>query len=202
MNLYIASLNLGFLREVISKSSIVGFIPTAGNVYDDPYFVREDLARIEKLECKIIDIDIDILSHEDAISFIEACDVLFVSGGNTFYLMQQLKEKAIISTITNFIASGRIYIGASAGGAICSPSLEPYKGIDDPTLAPRLDDFDGLSLVDYVVLPHYGKKKYLPKYHAVLEEFSDVYRMKLLHDDEVIKVINKTDYKIQRTESL
>jgi|GEM_PF-2262456 len=199
VSMYLASLNLGFIKELVTKHTVVGFIPTAGDVYDDPYFVREDRKRIGNIANHVIDIDVSNSSSDTLVSQINSTDLLFVAGGNTFYLMQQIREKGLFDIITNYVASDKIYIGASAGAAICSPSLMPYKKLDDPTKAPKLMNFNGLNLIDYMVLPHYGKLKYIPNYHQIMEEYSEQYRFVLLHDDEVMIPKTRTDYIFKRT---
>jgi peptidase E len=39
MNLICISLNLGILKNKLKKGSLIGFIPTAGEIYENPYFV-------------------------------------------------------------------------------------------------------------------------------------------------------------------
>lgn len=199
MSLYLASLDIGFVKDLITKETVVGFVPTAGEVYDDPFFVRDDRHRIGKLGCPVIDINISESSTELLIEQINSTSLLFVAGGNTFYLMQRIREKKLADTIIDYIASKKAYVGASAGAAICSPSIEPFKALDDPTKAPGLSNYKGLDLLEFVVLPHYGNKKYLPRYHKILEENAEQYRFVLLHDDEVMIPTTRTDYMIRKT---
>jgi dipeptidase E len=51
--------------------------------------------------------------------------------------------------------------------------------LDDPKKAPNLESYEGLGLVDFVVLPHYGDKKYEKKYQRIMGKFGKK-RLKLI----------------------
>ena len=188
MNLLLISLGLGALADFVPSGATIGFVPTAGETYTDPYFVRDDRARLQKLGHSVRDIDITNGSYDEVTGALAAVDALFVAGGNTFYLMQQIRQKGLFEDIRTFILSGRRYIGASAGAAICGPSLQPIQGIDDVNAAPHLTTLAGLGVFNFVLLPHYGKAKYLDKYHGIMKEYSDQFRIVPLRDDEALSV--------------
>jgi dipeptidase E len=88
------------LFELVGKpvsETVVTFIPTAANVGsgDKEWFIN-DLYNIKRRGLKAIDIvDISALPKEVWLSRIEAADVLFFSGGNTYHLMRWLKESRL-----------------------------------------------------------------------------------------------------------
>src|SRR5207253_1743956 len=123
-------------------------------------------------------------------------DALFIAGGNTFYLMQQIRAKGLVEDLKSYILDGHRYIGASAGAVICGPTIAPIKTLDDPQAAPLLQDLAGLGIVEFVVLPHYGKPKYLDKYHDIVKEYSDQLHLIPLRDDEAILVTSQSQYEV------
>lgn len=202
MSILLISLNLGILKNILSLGSVVGFVPTAGEVYEDPYFVREARQRLINLGYKVQDIDITNESSSVIKKLLEEVEALFVAGGNTFYLMQQLREKNLTEDIRQFMQSDKLYIGASAGCTICGPSLKPYSKLDDSSRAPQLLTLEGLCTINFVVLPHYGKVKYLDKHHEIMKEYSAKYRMVPLRDDEAILAHSNGNYEVFRSEEV
>ena len=86
-----------YLSKMISNKIV--FIPTAGNV--EPYtgYIDEGVERLKSLgyELKIIDIskyDEDYLKNK-----LSKTECICISGGNTFYLLQELKKKSYRPTL-------------------------------------------------------------------------------------------------------
>ena len=52
---------------------------------------------------------------------------LYISGGNTFYLLQELKKKNLLDLINLRISEGMVYIGESAGAMIMLVILNTVK---------------------------------------------------------------------------
>lgn len=193
MNLLLVSLGLGALKDVVAAGASIGFVPTAGEPYADPYFVKDDRNRLAKLGYKIRDVDITSVPLTEITEALKQIDALFVAGGNTFYLMQQIRSKGLLENFREFALSERPYIGASAGAAICGPSIQPIQQLDDVQAAPQLSTLAGLGVFNFVVLPHYGKAKYLDKYHSIMKEYADQFRLVPLRDDEALQVSTGPD---------
>ena len=92
-------------------------------------------------------------------------DVIYVSGGNVFYLLQKIQQSKCADVIKIYVEQGKIYIGTSAGSIIAGPDIYPARRLGKVEKAPNLKGYKGLGLVDFVVLPHWGsedhKKIYL-----------------------------------------
>ncbi|MEV9642756.1 Type 1 glutamine amidotransferase-like domain-containing protein [Aliarcobacter butzleri] len=78
-----------------------------------------------------------------------------MTGGNTFFLLQELKKTGADKIIIDEINKGKLYIGESAGAIVTSANVEYAKRMDDVKKAPNLAEFSGLNLVDFYVIPHY-----------------------------------------------
>ena len=196
MNTILLSRNLGIIKKYLVSGSKIGFIPTAGEIYENPWFVIEDRQRLVNMNYDITDIDITNFDATAINNSLKKIDALFVSGGNVFYLMQQIKKKNLEDEFINFINSDKLYIGASAGSCICCPALEPYTTFDNPEDAKELVDLDGLQIIDFVILPHYGKEKYLHLYGEVIDKYKDKYKLVTLRDNEAIVLKSNTEYDI------
>lgn len=80
-------------------------------------------------------------------------EMIWLGGGNTFYLRWLIKENNFKNTIIDFFNCGKIYAGSSAGAIIAGPDIEDADTLDDPHEA-RERINEGLNITKYVVLPH------------------------------------------------
>ena len=65
-------------------------------------------------------------------ALIKKNDTIFVSGGNSFFLLQELIKSGTGKLIMDL---GKIYIGESAGSIILSPDIGYIKEMDDTAKA-------------------------------------------------------------------
>lgn len=191
--LLLTSVGIGRLSDLTKKplSNLrLAHIPTAADPYENKWFIDEDRKRLRKLQIPYFEVDIKNKNRNSLEIELGNCDAVFVSGGNSFYLLEKSLESGFDKVIKGLIGKGIIYIGASAGACVAGPSLDPIQALDDPGKAPNLKNFDAFGLVDFVVLPHFGKEKYLPKYEAILDKYQQKYKLIKLTDNQAIIVEN------------
>ena len=70
---------------------------------------------------------------------IEDFDIMYMMGGNTFYLLDVIRNNNFDNEIKKFINDGKIYIGSSAGSEILGISISPALGYDDNNV--KMTDF-------------------------------------------------------------
>lgn len=81
-------------------------------------------------------------------------DVIYVCGGNTFHLLNDIRKADFGNKIKKALSNGVVYIGVSAGSIILTPKICIAK------VGPADDNFDnvenltGLSIVDFEVSVH------------------------------------------------
>ncbi|WP_195909213.1 Type 1 glutamine amidotransferase-like domain-containing protein [Microlunatus sp. Gsoil 973] len=81
-------------------------------------------------------------------------DLLFVGGGNTFRLLDQVRRCGFVESVRRFWNSGGDYYGGSAGALLACDSIEIAEGHDHNE--PGLRDLTALGLLpDVAVLPHF-----------------------------------------------
>lgn len=188
MKLLLLSRELGAIREFLPDSAQIGFIPTAASLDPNPWYVDQNRQQLKALGHHLISIDLDHLSDVEVNVRLDAVDALFVTGGNSFYLMQQLQRKNLTATLTDRLRHDLPCIGASAGAVILGASLAPLVTLDDPALAPHLRSQSGLGLVPFVPLPHYGVPKYADRYERILAKFPTTPPLVPFGDDQAIRV--------------
>ncbi|WP_315274537.1 Type 1 glutamine amidotransferase-like domain-containing protein [Prevotella histicola] len=150
----VAKLFEDFAGEPV-KGKKLAFIPTASLVEKVRFYVDDDRKAFEKLGLIIEELEVSTATTEEIATALERNDYIFISGGNTFYLMQELKKKGADKLLIEQINNGKLYIGTSAGSVIASPTVEFVSDIDETKKAPELTDYSGLHLIDFYFLPHY-----------------------------------------------
>lgn len=109
---------------------------------------------------------------------------IIMAGGNTFFLLQELKLSRSIDLIKKFIKNGGVYIGSSAGSIVAGPDIWPVRQLDTKEKAKKIDGYKAMGLVDIVVLPHWGsetfKKRYLGK--QIAQNYTTDHKQILLTD--------------------
>lgn len=170
-----------------SLKGTVAFIPTAADPYPDKWFVDVDRKAFEEKGFIIQDVDLNNKDKDTLRKELADVEVIFVAGGNTFYLLEKVRESGFDEVLKEFVDKGVIYVGSSAGAALVGPDIAPVAPIDDPSKA-KLDSTKGVGLVDFVVLPHYGNEKYKPKYEEIEKKFSGKYDLIKITDQEAVVV--------------
>lgn len=193
MKLYLASYAMVSMAKIIKhegrdfagKKAI--FIPTAGDPYDNKDFVEADRIALEKYGLDIVEMDIKNKNEEEIRKAIIGADIVLVAGGDTFYLMEKLKESGADKVIKDFIEKNGIYIGSSAGSIICCPTIEGAEEFDNPNLAKGLNNFDGMGVFNDAIIPHAQKEKYFERIRKTAERLeSKGYKVHHLTDDDVL----------------
>ncbi len=107
-------------------------------------------------------------------------DVIYMMGGNTFYLMDMIRKYNFDESIKNASDNGTIYIGSSAGSIILGNSIEYALPFDENNV--DMKDFTGLKLIDGIIIPHANKKEeFINKVKDKIED-----KLYLLYDEDGI----------------
>ena len=96
-------------------------------------------------------------------------DAIYVLGGNTFYLMNKIREFGLDKQIRNAIEKGIPYIGSSAGSIVLGTTLKPAEIYGDIPVT-DIQDYDGLGIVEGAIIPHMNQKS--DEYNEWLETWS------------------------------
>ena len=92
--LYLTSLNLDGLIDFAGglKDKRVAFISTAAEMYEDKGFVERDHVWIKDQGAELVEFTLTGMSRGKLEKKLEDIDVVYVSGGNTFYLLEKNKS--------------------------------------------------------------------------------------------------------------
>ena len=134
----------------------VTFIPTASIVEDVVFYVKEGKKSLEKLGLIVDELEISTASTDEIQLKIKNNDFLYVTGGNTFFLLQELKRTGADKLILSEVENGKVYIGESAGSIVTSNNIEYVEDMDNIEKAPNLKEYSGLGLINFYPIPHYN----------------------------------------------
>ncbi|MFK2820517.1 dipeptidase PepE [Flavobacteriaceae sp. LMIT009] len=139
---------LPVLKEHFTQVSEIIFIPYArpGGVSHDQY-----TAKIKEVFSKLNISVKGIHEFDNPKSAIKTAQGIFVGGGNTFVLVNELYKNNLISEIYNRVNEGIPYLGTSAGSNICGLTMCTTN--DMPIIYPP--SFKTLSFVPFNINPHY-----------------------------------------------
>ena len=137
------------------QGKVVTFIPTASTPESYKEYVKLGQESLEELGLKVTPLDVATASSEEIRSTLSEGDLIYISGGNTFFLLQELNRKGADKLIQREIETGKPYIGESAGAMILAPSIEYVQLMNEIQAAPDLTSFAALDLIEKYPLPHY-----------------------------------------------
>lgn len=158
------------LLELMGKSpeeTTVAFIPTAADVEPGhkDWFVRQIDQFLAVGAWKQFDV-VDIAAMERKFwepRLLEA-DVIFVSGGNEFFLMYQIENTGLAEILPELLKT-KVWVGISAGSMVLGKRIEPElaKLIYEEEIVPPFDKVEAfLEYVEFAIKPHMGEK-FFPK---------------------------------------
>ena len=176
------------------------FIPTAANVEEYRDYVDEGITVLKENGYDVTVLDIATAPHSKSVQVIKNSGCLCISGGNTFYLLQELKRNGLLDLIKQKIQDDMLYIGESAGAIIACPDISYNQIMDDKTVATELTNYSGMGLVDYYVLPHNGEFPFVETTAQTIKIYSEKINLIPLNNSQA--VIVKNEVSSTRTEPL
>ena len=184
------------IKEEIDNKK-VAFIPTASLHEDYTGYVGSARKLFKKLGASVTEIDISTEAYSTIQAVFEDADVIYFTGGNSFFLMDQLRKTETDELLKKELANGKLMIGESAGAIICAPTIQYIEQMDEKPEDYSQEDNEGLDLIDFYVLPHYLTAPFKKITERIMAEFSDLNicainnHQAIIVNDEGSKVICK-----------
>ena len=129
------------------------YIPSKSDATKGYYTqAKQKLKYYGNFECTYCDIDknFDISKVERTLD----SDVIYLSGGNTFNFLYNMKRRKIVDKLRDYALNGGTIIGVSAGAIILTENIE-IANYGDENIC-NLQDLEGLGLVDFSFFPHWN----------------------------------------------
>lgn len=199
MKLLLTSLGIGAVPGFVEGAT--GRAPEGlhlGFIWDAAAAEAEDpegqwqLDRLEALGFKATRIlAADATSAANFAQTLSQLDVVYVAGGNSFALLAALRDNGAGPALVEAVRAGLPYIGMSAGSVVAGSDLEPIALLDDPRVAPALENYEGMGMIQQVVVPHAdGKLTHYPRsiFERIDREYGSRFPLLYLDDDEALLV--------------
>lgn len=159
----------GFLRRIIREEILkylptkrplnVAYIPTASKVVKDDSYAKKDIEILKKLGFNIDEIDIAEVKHEELEKRLSGKDLIYVMGGNPYYLLKHVHESGFDKMLPKFINQGVIYVGKSAGGYILAPKVEVPEWFESNWKKYGVTDLTGINIIPFIWVAHYSSER-------------------------------------------
>lgn len=135
-----------------AEETKVAFVPTAAFVEagEKSWFVGQ-FTSLAKFGFGQVDIVEPSLPHTEWRQRLADSDVIFVSGGNTYFLLDQSRQNGFAKWLQSELGE-RVYVGSSAGSILVTPTIATATNGSQNIVG--IEDVSGVGLVDFEFLPH------------------------------------------------
>jgi dipeptidase E len=183
----------------------IAFIPTAANPErgEKDWLIR-DLYRLLEHGYHVDIIELTAMKADALREALETTDVIFVGGGNTFYLSYWMQKSGLASMLPELLKT-KVYAGISAGSMVAGTSLvlssqamndpKSFEDEDYNELGPAGESSGKtLSFADLIFRPHLNSRFFTLARADLIEERlqginTTVYA---LDDSSALKIVNNT----------
>ena len=138
-----------------------------------PFAIADHQSVLDRVSTALEPLGINVVSAHtvrDPVALLDKVDGVFVTGGNTFRLVDKLQKTGLDKAIRKKVRAGMPYMGSSAGTNVACPTMMTTN--DMPIIKPA--SFDAIGLVPFQINAHYfagafqydddddGKGNYIP----------------------------------------
>ncbi len=189
--------SVGSLIKEELENKKVAFIPTASLREGYTGYVGSARKLFKKLGATLTELDISVADDATIQSVLENADVIYFTGGNSFFLMDQLRRTGTDERLKKELAKGKLMIGESAGAIICAPTIQYIARMDEKPEDYAQEDDKGLHLIDFYVVPHYLTAPFKKITEKIVADFSGLNlcpirnHQGIVIDGQTVKVICK-----------
>ncbi len=133
----------------------VAYIPIAANAEEgNKDWVIKDFLNLWRYGYNHIDMVDPSADGVDWHERLSQADVIQLSGGNTFHLLDQARKAGLDKWLKNNLKN-KVYVGGSASSILVTPTIAVAgMGTFHDENLPGLKDLTGLGYVDFEIVPH------------------------------------------------
>ena len=172
------------------KEIKVAFITTAAyGESKNPTWMEKDRQLLYGCGIKVVeDLDLKDKTQSELEKIIADKDLIFVNGGNTFYLLHWIRKSGFDKSLPAFLRRGGLYVGVSGGSYVACPTIEAATWKHQDRNKVGLEDLTALNLVPFLLTAHFEEK-----YRKIVETEAKKtkYPIVALTDEQAILVDGK-----------
>lgn len=150
---------LSMLTKLPQKNN-VSFVTTAAyGEKESPKWLELYRKQLQRYGIRNVeDLDFRYKTKKELHDELSDKDIIFVNGGNAFYLLHWARKSGFDKLLPNFLEEGKRYVGVSAGSYIVCPTIEAATWKHPDRNKIRLKDLTGLNLVPFLITAHFDEK--------------------------------------------
>lgn len=169
----------------------VAFISTAAKPEENLDYLKKDwIVMRDEMGFNLEEIDIEGKKESEVMKLLEIKDIIFVEGGNTFYLLKAMRKCNFEKIIRKLLKSGKVYIGVSAGSIVVGKTIQTAVWGKDKNLV-NLKNLKGLNLVPFDIFCHYQPEDAEIIKQKIKNPRKRAKKLKILSDSQAILVQGK-----------
>lgn len=150
--------------------------------------VDASIKRMKRAKYDVEEMDIEGKTKTELRKILKNKDIIFVAGGNTFYLLKAVRESGFDVVVKEALKRGVVYAGSSAGAYICCPTIEVAGWKKSDTNYVGLKNLKAMNLVPFLIKAHYEPKNKKDIQEGVKKSR---YPVKILTDQQALFVDGK-----------
>jgi len=170
----------------------LAFINTAAEVEkSDHWWVKKEKDKLLSAGYAVDEFTVTGLSQAELEAKMQGKNGIYICGGNTYYLLDQVIKTGFDQFLRKWIEEGKLYVGSSAGSMIVGVNIDlipSNEALAVPGLKSR-----GLGIIDLAIVPHWGSSDFKNEY---LRDISSLYlentKIVLLSNSQYLHVRDDT----------
>jgi dipeptidase E len=143
--------------DKVPRASKCYFIPTASDLDESKFYTCKSMDDLVQLGFSPIWYPLQFKTKELLAQELADADIIWVGGGNTFYLLEVARRTGFLEVITDLVKSKNVvYGGISAGSLLACPQIRPAgwePGGDTNDVG--ITDFSSLNFVNFIPVVHF-----------------------------------------------
>jgi peptidase E len=177
-------------KKINQPGARVLFVTTASEPFTDISWLKRHREALVAAGFELIDYTITGKTKREVAKALSGQDILYMSGGNGLYLLEQIQQAKCASVLKQFVEEGHVYLGSSAGAFITAPNIQTAYIPESAEKASKLQSYDALGLVDFMIFPHWGSEAFRKTYFDIRLEhaYNQKQKIVLLTDLQYIQV--------------
>lgn len=184
---YVIKYGLKLFFKDVSKIKLA-YIITAAKAFSVKNYIEQYKKAMRSEGYDFAAYDIEGKDSKEIENFLKDKNIVWVEGGNTFYLLKACRESGFDKVIVDLVKRNKIiYIGTSAGSYIACPTVEvsTWKRPGEEKARFGVTDLSALNLVPFLVMAHFKEEdRELLKEKIKLSK----YPVKILKDGQAVLV--------------
>lgn len=138
----------------------VAHVITASKGSRDLAYFERNRKYLRENNFDVEEVDLDGKKENELFDILSRKELVYVEGGNTFYLLKSIRESGFENVIRELLPKGLVYMGGSAGSYVACPTIEASAWEETGKDRFGVTDFTAMNLVPFLLFVHYKSEEH------------------------------------------